>query len=195
VPGSALKRWGLVKDVTIIQLGGGISDAFAALKGGAVQAAVLGPPFSTEAKRQGMVELLDFKQSDFEFNALGLNSTARYVSAHGEATRRLVRALVEGIWAFKANRDAALSAMEKYTRLTDRTLLREVYESNRKIFRLVPRTTEGGVRNVLEALADQNPRAGGANPQDFYTNRFIDELEQSGFFLHELAARYPDALR
>ena len=113
MPGLRSSDGGLVKDVTIIQLGGGISDAFAALKGGAVQAAVLGPPFSTEAKRQGMVELLDFKQSDFEFNALGLNSTVRYVSAHGEATRRLVRALVEGIWAFKANRDAALSAMEK----------------------------------------------------------------------------------
>ncbi|MGH7771270.1 MAG: hypothetical protein ACREQA_03455 [Candidatus Binatia bacterium] len=32
------------------------------------------------------------------------------------------------------------------------------------------------------------------NPQDFYTNSFFDELEQTGF-MRELAARYPDALR
>jgi ABC-type nitrate/sulfonate/bicarbonate transport system substrate-binding protein len=191
----ALKQWGLmlIKDVAMIQLGGN-PEAFAALKAGLVQAALLGPPFSTQAKREGMLELLDFKQSDIEFPAIVLNSTARYVSAHDEATRRLVRALVEAIWAFKANREAALRTLEKYTRLTDRNILEDTYESTRKLVRLVPRTTDVAVRNVLEALADQNPRAGGANPQDFYTNRFIDELEQTGF-MRELAARYPGALR
>jgi len=191
----ALKRWGLVpvKDVTIIQLGG-YPETFAALKGDSVQAAVLAPPFSTEAKRLGMVELIDFNQSDIEFTGIGLTTTARYASARGEATRRFVRALVEGIWAFKANREAALQAIGKYTRMTDRSLLEEAYQSNRKIFRLVPRTTDLGVRNVLDAVADQNPKARSANPQDFYTNRFIDELEQTGF-MRELASRYPEALR
>jgi NitT/TauT family transport system substrate-binding protein len=191
----ALTRWGLVpvKDVAIIPLGGQ-PEIFAALKAGTVQAAIMGSPFSTDAKRQGMTELLDFSQSDIEFTGLGLASTAHYVSAHGEATRRVVRALVEGIWSFKANREAALRAMEKYTRSTDRNVLEEAYQINRKAIRLVPRTTDAAVRNVLEALADQNPRARGANPQDFYTNRFIDELEQTGF-MRELAARYPGAVR
>lgn len=191
----ALKRWKLMpgKDVAIIQLGGD-PERFAALKAGTVQATILGPPFSTELKRLGMVELLDFSQTDIDFTGLGLTSTLRYVNAHGEATRRVVRAFVEPIWAFKDNRESALRAMEKYTRLMDRKLLEESYESNRKVFRLVPRTTELGVRNILGALADQNPRARGANPQDFYTNRFVDELEQAGF-MRELAVRYPAALR
>jgi NitT/TauT family transport system substrate-binding protein len=191
----ALKRWKLIpgKDVAIIQLGGD-PERFAALKAGTVQATILGPPFSTELKRLGMVELLDFSQTDIDFTGLGLTSTARYVNAHGEATRGVVRACVEAIWAFKADREAALRAIEKYTRLTDRKLLEESYESNRKVFRLAPRTTEAGVRNILDALADQNPRARGASPQDFYTNRFVDELEQTGF-MRELAARYPGALR
>jgi ABC-type nitrate/sulfonate/bicarbonate transport system substrate-binding protein len=191
----ALKQWGLVpaKDAAIIQLGGN-PEAFAALKAGAVQAAVLGPPFSTEAKREGMLELFDFNQSDIEFPAIVLNSTGHYVSAHGEATRRLVRAFVEGIWAFKADRQAALRVLQKYTRLSDRTVLEETYQSTRKLVQRVPRTTDAAVRNVLEALGDQNPRTAAANPQDFYTNRFIDELEQAGF-MRELAARYPGALR
>jgi NitT/TauT family transport system substrate-binding protein len=191
----ALKRWKLIpgKDVAIIQLGGD-PERFAALKAGTVQATILGPPFSTELKRLGMIELLDFSQTDIDFTGLGLTSTARYVNAHGEATRRVVRAFVEVIWAFKANRESALRAMEKFTRLADRKLLEDAYESNRKVFRLMPRTTEGGIRNILDALADQNPRARGANPQDFYTNRFVDELEKTGF-MRELAVRYPAALR
>src|SRR5215475_15217621 len=191
----ALKQWGLVpsKDVTIIQLGG-YPEAFAGLKGDSVQAAVLAPPFSTEAKRLGMVELIDFNQSDTEFAGVGLITTARFVTTRDEATRRVVRALVEGIWAFKGNREAALRAIGKYTRMTDQSLLEEAYQSNRKVIRLVPRTTEAGVRNVLDAVADQNPRARSANPQDFYTNRFIDDLEQTGF-MRELAVRYPGALQ
>jgi len=191
----ALKQWGLVpvKDVTIIQLGG-YPESFAALKGDSVQAAVLAPPFSTEAKRLGMVELLDFNQSDIDFTGVGLTTTGRFVTTRDEATRRVVRALVEGIWAFKGNREAALRAIGKYTRMTDRNLLEETYQTYRKGFRLVPRTTATGIQNVLDALADQNPRARGANPQDFYTNRFIDDLEQTGF-MRELAARYPEALR
>src|SRR5215813_3695664 len=129
----ALKRWGLVpaKDVTIIQLGG-YPEAFAPLKGDSVQAAMLAPPFSTVAKRLGMVELIDFNQSDIEFTGVGLTGTARYVTARGEATQRVVRALVEGIWAFKGNREAALRAIGKYTRMTDRSLLEEAYQSDRK---------------------------------------------------------------
>src|SRR5262244_3028305 len=139
----ALKRWGLApgKDVTIIQLGG-YPEAVAGLKGDSVQAAVLAPPFSTEAKRLGMVELIDFNQSDIEFTGIGLTTTASYASARGEATRRFVRALVEGIWAFKANREAALQAIGKYTRMTDQSVLEEDYQSNRKVLRLVPRTTD-----------------------------------------------------
>jgi hypothetical protein len=144
--------------------------------------------------RQGMVQLIDFNQSDIEFIGVGLTSTARFVNTHDDATRRAVRALIEGIWAFKGNRETALRAIEKYTRQSDRNLLEETYLSNRKVVRLTPRTTDAAVRNVLEALADQNPKARGANPQDFYTNRFIDELEQTGF-MRELAARYPEALR
>src|SRR5262249_46159926 len=191
----ALKQWGLVpvKDVTIIQLGG-YPETFAALKGDSVQAAVLAPPFSTEAKRLGMVELIDFNQSDIEFTGIGLTTTARYASARGEATRRFVRALVEGIWAFKANREAALQAIGKYTRMTDRSLLEEAYKRNGKIFRLVPRTPDLGVRNVFAAFADQNPKARSANPQDFYPTRFIDELEQPGF-MRDLPPRYPEPLR
>src|SRR5262245_13455643 len=90
----ALKRWGLVpvKDVTIIQLGG-YPEAFAALKGDSVQVAVLTPPFSTEAKRLGMVELLDFNHSDIEFTGVGLRTRARYESTRGEGNGRGVTGL------------------------------------------------------------------------------------------------------
>jgi NitT/TauT family transport system substrate-binding protein len=191
----ALKRWGLTpfKDVGIIQMGG-LPEAFAALKAGAVQAAAFTPPLSTDAKRQGMVELLDLSSSDIEFANTGLVTTARYASQHPEATRRVVRAIVEGIWAFKANREAAIRAVQKYTRVADRSVLEETYGIFRKDLRNIPRTTDGAIRRVLEGFVDDDPRARTAKPADFYNTRFIDELEQTGF-TKELASRYPDAVR
>jgi ABC-type nitrate/sulfonate/bicarbonate transport system substrate-binding protein len=191
----ALKRWGLTpfKDVGIIQMGG-LPEAFAALKAGAVQAAAFTPPLSTDAKRQGMVELLDLSSSDIEFANTGLVTTVRYASQHPEATRRMVRAIVEGIWAFKGNRDAAIRAIQKYTRVSDPNVLDETYRIFRKDLRNVPRTTDGAIRRVLEGFVDDDPRARTAKPADFYNTRFIDELEQTGF-TKELAGRYPDAVR
>lgn len=191
----ALRRWGLTpfKDVSIIQMGG-LPETFAALKAGAVHAAAFSPPLSTEAKRQGMVELLDFSGSDIEFANTGLVSTGRYINQNSEATRRVMRAIVEGIWAFKGNHEAAVRAIEKYTRVADRNVLEETYRIYRKDLKGTPRTTEGAIRRVLEGFADDDPRARTANPVDFYNTRFIDELERAGF-TRELAARYPDALR
>ena len=191
----ALRRWGLTpfKDVTIIQMGG-LPEVFAALKSGAVHAAAFSPPLSTEAKRQGMVELLDFSGGDIEFANTGLVSTSRYVSQHADAARRVVRAIVEGIWAFKGNRETAVRAIEKYTRVADRNVLEETYRIYRRDLKSAPRTTDGAVRRVLEGFMDDDPRARTANPADFYNTRFIDEMEQTGF-MKELAARYPDALR
>jgi NitT/TauT family transport system substrate-binding protein len=191
----ALKRWGLTpfKDVGIIQMGG-LPEAFAALKAGAVQAAAFTPPLSTDAKRQGMVELLDLSTSDIEFANTGLVATTRYVNQHPEATRRVVRAIVEGIWAFKANREAAIRAVQKYTRVADRGVLEETYTIFRKDLRNIPRTTDGAIRRVLDGFVDDDPRARTAKPGDFYNTRFIDELEQTGF-TKELAGRYPEAVR
>jgi hypothetical protein len=76
-----------------------------------------------------------------------------YFIAHGEAARRLVRVLVEGISAFKANREAALRALEKYTRLTD--------------------------RNIFDPK--EFPQAKNANPKDFFDNSFVDNPESTGF--------------
>jgi len=173
---------------------GELPEAFAALKAGAVQAAAFTPPLSTDAKRQGMVELLDLSGSGIEFANTGLVTTARYASQHPEAARRVVRAIVEGIWPFKANREASIRAIQKYTRVADRGVLEETYGIFRKDLRTIPRTTDGAIRRVLDGFVDDDPRARTAKPADFYNTRFIDELEQTGF-TKELASRYPDAVR
>jgi hypothetical protein len=43
----------------------------------------------------------------------------------------------------------------------------------------VPYVTEDYIKSVI-AVSD-NPKAAGADPKDFFDNRFIKEIEDSGF--------------
>jgi NitT/TauT family transport system substrate-binding protein len=185
----ALKTWGLTsKDVEIIQTGG-VGEALAALKAGSIQATVFSPPFSTEAVRAGMTELLDFSKSDIQFVNNSLVTTNKLVQQRPDAVRNVMRALIEGIWAFKAEREPGIKVLKKYTRIQDASSLGETYDFYSRVLLDVPKTTESGLNNILQTLSETQPKAKGAKPEDFFTSRFINELEKEGFF-KRLASRY-----
>jgi NitT/TauT family transport system substrate-binding protein len=190
----ALKSWGLTsKDVEIVQMGG-IGEAFAALKSGLIQASVFSPPQSTQAIRSGMTELLDFTRSEIQFVNNSLISTMKYVQQRPDFTHNVMKALIEGIWAFKADRDLGTKVLEKYTRVQDRRILDETYDFYSRVLLDVPRTSEPGLSNILEALSETQPKARIAKPKDFFDPKFITQLENDGFF-KQLSARYRSAAR
>jgi hypothetical protein len=55
----------------------------------------------------------------------------------------------------------------------------EAYDTFRGIFPKVPYFTEDNIRAVL-SVAD-HPKAASADPKEFFDNRFIKELEDTGF--------------
>lgn len=190
----ALKSWGLSpKDVEIVQTGG-TGEAYAALKSGLIQATVFSPPLSTQAIHSGMVELLDFSRSDIQFVNNSLVSTTKYVQQKPEVTRDVLRALIEGVWAFKANRERGIKVLEKYSRVQDRRVLEETYEFFSRALLDVPTTTEAGLSNILETLSETQPKARTAAAKDFFIPTFTRELENTGFF-KQLATRYASPAR
>jgi hypothetical protein len=62
----------------------------------------------------------------------------------------------------------------------------DVYASNQ--YERVPYPSIEGVKTVLEFLAQENPKARGADPNSFVDNSIIKQLEASGF-IGDLYAR------
>jgi NitT/TauT family transport system substrate-binding protein len=185
----ALKTWGLTaRDVEIVQTGG-TGEAYAALKSGLIQATVFSPPLSTQAIRSGMIELLDFSKSNIEFVNNSLVSTVKYIQQKPEVTQNVLRALIEGIWAFKADRAQGIKVLETYTRVHDRRVLDDTYEFYSTVLLDVPMTNEAGLSNIFETLSETQPKARMAVPKDFFNPTFIKELEASGFF-KQLSIQY-----
>jgi hypothetical protein len=70
-------------------------------------------------------------------------------------------------------------ALAKYLATSDCPIIEEAYQAYRGIFPKVPYMTEEQIVSIL-AVAD-HPKATGADPKEFFDNRFIKELEDTGF--------------
>jgi len=100
-----------------------------------------------------------------------------------------MKALIEGIWAFKKDREVGIKVLKKYTRIQDPSSLGETYDFYSRVLLDVPKITESGLNNILQALSETQSKARTARPKDFFTPIFMDELEKEGFF-KRLASRY-----
>jgi hypothetical protein len=70
----------------------------------------------------------------------------------------------------------------KYLRVTDRKVLDSAYNAEIKVLepRLVIKSE--ALEAILEEVAQIDPRAKKVKPQDLIDNRYLDEMEKSGFF-------------
>jgi hypothetical protein len=84
----------------------------------------------------------------------------------------------------KANREGGIRVLAKYMGgLKDREILEQTYD--RAVAKnILPRKqypTLDGIKMILDSLAEKEPKAKTAKPQDFTEVRFIKELDDSGF--------------
>ena len=106
------------KDVIILQ-GGGQSERFAALRAGAVDAAIVSPPLNLTGKRLGFNEVIDLSQSGVPYSHQQIVAIKDYLDRNPDAVLRKLRALIEGLAAWKdpAKKSAVMSNIAKYLRL------------------------------------------------------------------------------
>ena len=82
----------------------------------------------------------------------------------------------------KKDRAFTFKIFSKYLRTADRELLTETYDVQiAKYMMKVPLPTADGVGSVLEELSERNPKAQNQNPGRFFDDRFVRELQTSGF--------------
>ena len=96
-----------------------------------------------------------------------------------ERMKAFLRGYVAAIKVVNEDSDTSKRALAKYLATSDGAILEEAYQAYRGVYPRIPYTTEDQVRSIL-AVAD-HPKAAAADPKDFFDNRFIKELEESGF--------------
>jgi ABC-type nitrate/sulfonate/bicarbonate transport system substrate-binding protein len=173
-----LRRAGLTpdKDVALIQTGG-YPESVTALQAGAIQAAMLSPPYHTIAiKRLGFRELVDLSRT-MKYQANALVTLRRVAEKRESVLKAFLQAYVDAVRVFKQDREFSLGVLSRAMRTSDREVLEDTYTFYRDYFEDIPRPTAEGVQLILDELAPKFPKAREAKPQDFIDTRFIQTLE------------------
>ncbi len=179
----ALRKAGLEpdQDVQILQTGG-VPETIAGLEAGRVSAAVSGPPNHLAAIKAGMHILVDLGDLGIPWPFGGTVSTKSYIASNPETVRRYLRAYVEAVHLLRTDRDRGTTVIGKYTNIDDREVAEQTWEIFSKRYDMPPYPTREAMEAVVQyALVDTDPKAKVIPPQDFYDDRPLRELEQSGF--------------
>lgn len=179
-----LKKWGISPDkVRVLQVESSSAMVVNLEKGG-IDAAVLTIPSNFVAEDKGYRVLADLGDMDIYYLNMMLDTTRQFLRTRRDTAVRFTKAFVEGIAYFKKNKNESVAVLKKKLR-SDRAgedfLARsyDVYASNQ--YERVPYPSIEGVKTVLEFLAQENPKARGADPNSFVDTSIIKELEASGF--------------
>jgi NitT/TauT family transport system substrate-binding protein len=179
----ALRQWGLEadRDVSIVQAGS-TASILGAMDSNRVQAGVVGHPTVTQARKMGLNLLIDLGTLNVPYFNSGVGARRAFVAERPDVVRRYLRGVVAGIHRVRADKPFALSLYRKYLETDDADVLEDTYEVyGLKYAPPVPYPDAPGIQGVLDELAAENPRAREVSPSDFYDDRFVRELEDSGY--------------
>jgi NitT/TauT family transport system substrate-binding protein len=162
-------------DVLFIQAGGN-AESFAALTNGAVDAAMLGYPFSLKTKQAGFQAL--FRPADSEYG-LYPNATVAAreswlkIPRNHKVAVNFLRAMGEGLHLAKTDAGISKKALRRYLRVQDETTLQATLEYIQPYFPESLLTIEKAMANGVKFL--DNPKAKELDPKQTFTNRYVDE--------------------
>jgi len=179
----ALQHLGLVplQDTAILQIGS-VPEILSALSTSAVQGGILSYPTITLARRQGYHELVDVAALGREYAFTGISTRRALVREQAAHVRAFVQAEVEAIARLKREPEWAKPIIARYLRTEDAELVDEAYTVYvTRYLERVPAPTRSSMQAVLDELAGANPRAATIDPAQLFDDRFVRELEHSGF--------------
>jgi NitT/TauT family transport system substrate-binding protein len=178
-----LKKQGLEpgRDVTLIQTG----DLFAAaamLRTRAIVAAPFSSPTNLRAEEAGARVLMNMGKAGVYFPHDAFMARRSFLNGNEDLVRRFLKAYSEAVYKLTADPEGSKRAIKKYVRAEDARTLDAVYQYAVDYIDRIPYNTREGIQEVLNLTATRNPKAKDAKPEAFYDDRFVKELDTSGFY-------------
>jgi NitT/TauT family transport system substrate-binding protein len=177
----ALQHLGISpQEVTFIQMGS-IPERITALRTGAIAAGLAGPPDAKVLRQEGLKSLLDLTVLGDQAMINVAFASERWMRENEAAVQAFVNAMIEAVHFAKTHREFTERVISQYARIDDPETLADAYDYY--ILRNMPRVGWPSIddaRRFLESQAATDPRAVGAQAEDFFDLRFIERAVSSG---------------
>ena len=177
-----------VNDAVIIQTGG-YPESMTALSTNAIAGAMIPAPQSVVLREKGFRELVSIKQirdMNIRFIEQGIVARRGFAEKNGEIVKRFISAVSNGLKLLHDDKTFATKVLSKYTKVTRQNMLDESYQASVDAFAKDLRVPADVFKDLAEQLVGLkliDPVAAQKTPLSaYYENRYVDELEKSGFF-------------
>jgi NitT/TauT family transport system substrate-binding protein len=178
-----LIKWGLKPDtdVAIIQIPGGQPTRLASVQNGQVAGLVAQPPVTALARKARLNSLAEPSDFGSAYTNTPIAATGAFIKERKDTVRRFTRALVEGIFVYKTQREFSKRVIAKYMRVNDPDAVEDSYQFFSPVVPSKPYPPLDGIKEVLLELGEKDPKARSAKPDDFADSSFVRELDENGF--------------
>ncbi len=175
-----LERVGLKPDVDVafFQVGNQ-SNRLAMIETQRADAAIVTPPMTLQARKMGFPLLLDAAKMGIPYSSTFFVLRKSYVAKYRDDVRNFVKAMIEGIHYYKANKEFSLRVLSKYMKVSDREVLEENFREYD--FPLKPYPAKEYFELPIQEVAKKDPKVLKESPERFIDSSLIKELDESGF--------------
>jgi NitT/TauT family transport system substrate-binding protein len=178
----ALRRYGMEpnRDYGFIQTGGD-PETLAALVSGAIEVANLTPPTDAQAIARGYHYVIYGPDLKIPYSATAFVTKRSVIAKRPQVIGNFMRAMAEASKVVHTDREFFYKVLGKYLRINDRSVLDSAYNAEIKVLesRLVIKMDS--LQAILDEIAPTDARAKKIKPQELVDNRYLDEMEKSGF--------------
>ena len=178
----ALEKLGVnPASVTTLAVGSS-ADRLAALRAGAVDAAIIGGG-TFIGSGTGLHKLVDLTDLGIEFPMTGIFTANKYAVANRDSVFGFIRGYTRGVRFFQERKGEAIAIAARNLRTSNTDLIERQWQYAKSyMFEKIPYPTEKGFKLVFELLAPRVPKVSGLRFEDVCDTSFVKELADKGFF-------------
>lgn len=181
-----LQRAGLhpQRDVKLIAFGriGLISQS---LFTGVVDAALLSPPETIEAKKLGLRMVIDMMTARIPCMFTSVVTTRALLEQSPAALSRFLKGIMHGVKLAASNPDMAKKSIAKNQRLSDPAAIDEVYQRTISLYERLPLVPKEAIETVVKLSPSQSQR----NPFGVADMSLLERIDKEGFVRSLYAAK------
>jgi NitT/TauT family transport system substrate-binding protein len=180
----ALRAWGFKpeQDVTFVSLNE-VPAILTGMHAGAADAGVLTDLTAFTAAKQGFPLLVDLADLPTDYLASGFTTTNEYARQNRPLLLNFLKGYAEGLKRYYDDKPFAVEMIRKYVKIEDPEVQDRTYDVYaQKYYQRVPLPSVRSMQNILDDLAEANPRAREVDAARLVDPSFVQQLQAEGFF-------------
>jgi ABC-type nitrate/sulfonate/bicarbonate transport system substrate-binding protein len=135
------------------------------------------------AQQAGVKVLANLAKEDIPFVHVGIGVTRRFVKDHRAQAKAILRAYGRAVHFMHTNKEEYKKILAKYSKVTDPGMLDGSVQYAYDFVEKVPLVKPQAFQVTLDVIAQKNPKAKTAKPEQFFDNSLVQELINEKFFV------------